>query len=247
MSNCSSCNQSHFLNRVAFVKSLDKIHNETTRNYFYAFFKFENLLFKLILLVVIGLIVMGSGFGIEKYILANKPDQIVLNPGVGLSLFDGANPSVVYLVQSIPIVISVIAFVFIPQWWLAFGFLFMGFGGLSNIIDRSLDFSYVQNGVTKSSLNAVVDYWPFVKTTINMNDVWVCIGIGVIVLCFIIWLVLTFKKYNQEEKQQALQASQVDENLANQMESSSNLVNQDSPTTTTSMVDSQPNESSISC
>ncbi len=206
MSHQPNANQSHFLNRVAFVKTLDKIQNESVRHYFYAFFSYQNLLFKLILFLAIGLIVMGSGFGIEHYILTNQPQMVVLNSGVGFSILNNASPSLVYFVQSIPILISFLAFIFIPQWWLIIGFLLMGFGGLNNIIDRSLDLSYVLHGVSYSTANAVVDYWPFVKTTINMNDVWICIGVGVIVLCFLIWLGISLKKSHDEEKQAQLVA-----------------------------------------
>lgn len=187
-------NKSHFLKKVAFIKHIEKIKNESLRKYCLSFFKIENLVFKLILFICIGIVVLGSGFGIEFWYVKNNPDAIVLNPGVGFSFGQNFDSWAVYLIQSIPIVISLIAFVFVPRWWMSFGFLMMLFGGLSNIIDRSLDF--VVNG--ESTLNKVVDYVSFLKTTINANDVWICIGVGFVVLSIIVWVFIAIKNDDHE-------------------------------------------------
>lgn len=210
-------NENPFLQKVLFKKTWDKIVVLSTRNYFYDLFLVRNLILKLFFICTLAILVLGLGFGLREHFLsviptASDPRPVVINFGIAMSTLasTGKNdPSVVYFVQAIPIIIAFLCLVLMPKWYIAIGFTMMFFGGLTNIIDRaipkdvmvywtSLSNWDLPSGIPHTYLghniyvihysHGVADYFKGINSIFNIADVFIIMGVVLGILAIIVWI-----------------------------------------------------------
>lgn len=185
--------------KILFEKSIMRIRNEGVRNYFLSLFNSKSLLIKIILFLLIGFVVLLFSFAIRNYYLTVDTKNTVFNDGVAFSMGSSLNSVTVYIIQSIPTFISFLAVIFTPKIIYYLPFIFVGFGGLSNIIDRSI--VDVMNGV--SYYNTVVDYLAASSSIFNLPDMFVVGGViwfGAITLINLLILIFNDKDKKQQIK-----------------------------------------------
>lgn len=103
-------------------------------------------IFKLIAFFIIGFVVIFTSFGVRESILsASKVTSLVLipnflnmelvfNEGVAFGNLGDAPSWVVYLVQSIPLIVGFIAIIFSKSLFIDVPLLFLFFGGFCNVV-----------------------------------------------------------------------------------------------------------------
>lgn len=118
--------------------------------------------------------------------------KIVQNSGIAFSGLQDQSSSLVYFVQSIPVIIGVSVLIFSNSIFIDIGLSFVLCGGLANIIDRTLPDNYQYLYMTNTE-NAVVDYlqFSFIKNSaiFNFSDVAIIFGIIIVVL-FVIYILI---------------------------------------------------------
>jgi len=144
---------------------------------------------------------MGSCFITRQVFIDYFPSSIVPNEGISFSAFAGANPNIIYLIQSIPCILTFLFFIFLNDKLVYISLLVVCFGGLSNIVDRALPLQLVVQGGVVFPSNAVVDYIPFFGTTCNLPDIYISVGACFVVLFLIIYIVKTYKTENKNKPQ----------------------------------------------
>lgn len=171
--------------------------------YVAALFLVKNLVLKFALVFIFAILIFSLGFGLRYHFLYVVHD-FVLNPGVGMSIAANQPVAVVYTIQALPCIFALLAFLFIPQWWVCFGFIMMFFGGLMNIIDRSMGgqvwnthwLTKPGHGILEQLKNKVVDYFNAPNSIFNIADVFVLLGVGFVVASIILFIVFLFLKEN---------------------------------------------------
>lgn len=198
-----SFKESKFLNFIFFRKSINKLKHEGLKKYLSSIFLLKNILLKIVLLILLGLLIFGLGFGLRHHYLYKEPNDVLLNPGIAFSHLANQNSSVVYFVQSIPCIISFLVFLFVPQWWISFGFIMMFCGGLMNIIDRSMSgqWFYPSENREVNLEGKVVDYFNGGSSVFNIADVFIIMGVCFAVLSIIIYVVILYKKEKAMEQE----------------------------------------------
>lgn len=161
------------------------------------------IIWKLIIFVIVAIITLTCCLVFRQQILDSKsysweliPNflnvNIVQNTGIAFSGLQNQSSSLVYFVQSIPVIIGIAILVFSNSIVIDIGLSFILWGGLANIIDRTQqdDYKYLYMVNTQ---NAVVDYlqFSFIKNSavFNFADVTIIIGIIIVVL-FIIYTLI---------------------------------------------------------
>lgn len=177
-------------------------------------YKTKLIIWKLLIFLLIGFVVTISSFLLRDAMLNAKSSNwilipnfininIVENTGIAFSGLSNSSSSVVYFVQSIPILIGGIIFFFSCSLYFDVGICLLFFGGLCNIIDRSIVDTYtnMQNLNGENTINAVVDYFEFDSGFINnfavfnLPDVYIICGVAeVIIIMLITWI----KEYREE-------------------------------------------------
>lgn len=174
------------------------------------------IIWKLLIFFIVGFSVLFSSFSVRHAMLNATSDswtlipgflniKIVENTGIAFSGLSSSSSSLVYFVQSIPIIIGGITFIFSTSLYLDFGISLLFFGGMSNIVDRSITDYYTNlNHLNNDNIyHAVVDYLEFNSNFINnfavfnLPDVYVIFG--VIVVAVIIIIISWIKEYRQEK------------------------------------------------
>ncbi|MDE7088304.1 MAG: signal peptidase II [Malacoplasma sp.] len=144
--------------------------------------------------------------------------KIIENTGISFGSLSQTSPGVVYFVQSLPIIIGFIAFIFSSHYFLDVGISMLFFAGMSNIIDRSLPDVYI-NKIMATENDAVVDYFQFsfIKDSaiFNFPDVFITISVGLICLHIIIAWVKEYKKESAKEKNKLVKEHVHDETRNN--------------------------------
>lgn len=204
---------------VLFKKPINKIKKLSIRNYFLSICSLKVIFWKLINLVWISTLVMASGFLVRQFaidLVVNTHQKehgsifsFTINNGVALGSLGNADVGLVYFLQALPILIGSIAFLFVKESYFYIPLLFLLFGGMGNIIDRSIP-EYQLIGIPGFSDNpndrggnvifhGVVDYWRFSNSVINLFDVYIVTGICVLILFLVINIVV---KWNDEKKKE---------------------------------------------
>lgn len=166
------------------------------------------VLWKSLIIGLTGFITLTCSFVFRQQILQSDVREwdlipgfleiyITQNTGIAFSGLENADSSFVYFVQSLPVVIGFIILIFSKSKTLDVGICFVLFGGLANIIDRSLVDNYKYLGdypnILGKTENAVVDYLRFSfipgSAIFNFPDVSIIFGIIIIVI-FVIYLLI---------------------------------------------------------
>lgn len=166
-------NRTSFSQKILFKKQILKIKNKKINKYFLSLFSLKVIILKLVFFLILSILIFSSSFGIREYFIQYNPEGIVLNPGIAFSQLNNANLTTVYIVQSIPVVVAFIAIIFVRNPFICFGLMMLFFGGLCNVIDRSLDGVIINNQDLK---NCVIDYIPVGKTMANLPDIYIITG-----------------------------------------------------------------------
>ncbi|MDC4163525.1 signal peptidase II [Mycoplasma sp. T363T] len=135
---------------------------------------------------------LGIGYKTEEgFININ----VITNKGVGFSLFN-SNPAIPYLLQILLTTVFLITFVFCKNIALIAFLPLIAFGGLSNVIDRSIPIKLSNTAIEN---NSVLDYFQFFKSSaiFNFADICIVIGFVLIFLNFFIELFVDFKNKNK--------------------------------------------------
>lgn len=181
-------NKKKFLHKSLFQKQILMIRNKKLQKYFLNLLEIKVLILKFVFFVILSTLIFTSSFGIRQYFIDFNPNEIVLNPGIAFSQFDDANSAVVYLIQSIPVILAFLAIIFLPNPYICIGLITLLLGGLTNIIDRSLGGEIEINNHLVSLKNAVIDYIPIGNTKANLPDIYIITGAslsGLITLIYI--------------------------------------------------------------
>lgn len=186
-----------FLNRSFFDGKLKKIDNLTLRNYIIESFKFKYIFTKLILILISGILIFSLGFGLREYFINYRSDEVVINYGVAFSLADSQNPAFVYTIQSIPVIFSFIGIVVFKNPLNYLGMTWMFFGGLMNIIDRSIATPATVNG--HSTINGVIDYFHAPGSVFNIADVFIVSGVIIAIVLIVTNLIIAFLKERKQD------------------------------------------------
>ncbi|GAA5414343.1 signal peptidase II [Ureaplasma ceti] len=199
-------NENKVLNYVIFHNLIAKLQKKGLKKYLSSIFLSKNVIFKTILLIIFAALIFGLGFGLRHYFLTYDPGAVVLNPGVAFSHLAHDSSSVVYFVQAIPCIIAFFIFVFVPQWWISFGFVMMFCGGLMNIIDRSMAgylIQYGPNGMLQkiSMAGKVVDYFNGGSSVFNIADVFIVTGVCFAVASLFLYAILVYLRDKKTEAQ----------------------------------------------
>lgn len=189
-----------WLNKVLFLEKINHLKSEETRKYWSNILLVKNILIKFLIFVLVGIFVMGLSFIVRQIMIDHHRSIIVDNTGVGFSI--GANasdPTIVYLIQAIPCIITFLIFFFVTNKWIYIGLYVIFFGGLSNIIDRALPLHIILANGKPFSSNAVVDYIQLfnTNTTCNLPDIFITIGAIYTILILIVTIFITWKKERQ--------------------------------------------------
>ncbi|WP_391517074.1 signal peptidase II [Mycoplasmoides gallisepticum] len=122
--------------------------------------------------------------------------NVITNSGVGFSLFN-QNPAVPYLLQSLLTIIFLITFIFSKNKALIVLLPLITFGGLANVIDRSVPIT-LSNGTVET--NSVLDYFQFFRSSaiFNFADICIVTGFALIFLTFVVDIFLDSKKKNKK-------------------------------------------------
>ncbi|WP_208895217.1 lipoprotein signal peptidase [Ureaplasma diversum] len=204
---------------ILFKKAINKIKKLAVRNYFLSICSLKVIFWKLINLTWIAILVMVSGFLVRQFAIdlvvsTNQKDHgsifsFTINNGVALGSLGNADVGLVYFLQTLPIVIGSLAFLFVKDSYFYIPLLFLLFGGMGNIIDRSIP-EYELVGIKGFSddpnqrggnviFHGVVDYWRFANSVINIFDVYIVTGICVLIFFLILNIVI---KWNEEKKKE---------------------------------------------
>lgn len=193
-------NKFEWLNKVLFIEKIDNLKSDEAKKYWSNILLVKNILIKFCAFILVGIFVMGWSFIARQIMIDHFPYKIVPNQGVGFSIAANANTSVVYLIQSIPCIITFLIFFFVTNKWIYIGLFVIFFGGLSNIVDRALPLNiYVINN-TRFPPNAVVDYIPWFNTSCNLPDIFITIGAIYTILVLVITIFITWKKESKKSK-----------------------------------------------
>ncbi|MDE5545164.1 MAG: signal peptidase II [Malacoplasma sp.] len=140
--------------------------------------------------------------------------KIIENTGISFGSLSQTSPGLVYFVQSLPIIIGLIAFIFSSHYFLDVGISMLFFGGMSNIIDRAITDVYLNN-ILPPEKDAVVDYFQFsfIKDSaiFNFPDIFITVSVGLICLHIIILWVKEYKRESAKEKNKLVKENIHDE------------------------------------
>lgn len=159
-------------------------------------YKSKYIFKKLIIFFIVGTIVLTCSF-VSRQLAIDSHSQyfnlmpgfvnirIVGNTGISFSILKGANISLILFIQSLPIVLSLLVISFSKDKLIDITLSFVFFGGLSNIIDRSVIDNYkFLSGL--DNLNAVVDYlqFSFIENSpiFNVPDIFIILSTLVLVV-----------------------------------------------------------------
>lgn len=205
-----------------FEKQINKIKIDWLKKYLIGLLSYKTIFYKSIYFILIALVVFVSGFLVRDFAINLVVDTkqtehgsifyLTLNNGVALGAGSNLDPVAIYFLQSIPIIVGFFAFVFTIKWWYYIPILFLVFGGLGNVIDRSIPeyslvgiepFTNQNTGGGNDIFNGVVDYWRFANSVINLFDVYIVVSICFLILSIIIEFIFSFNKdknKNQKDK-----------------------------------------------
>lgn len=167
-------------------------------------YKSKYIFKKLIIFFIVGTIVLTCSF-VSRQLAIDSHSQyfnlmpgfvnirIVGNTGISFSILKGANISLILFIQSLPIVLSLLVISFSKDKLIDITLSFVFFGGLSNIIDRSVIDNYkFLSGL--DNLNAVVDYLQF--SFIENSPIFNVPDIFIILSTLILVVYLLFSSFN---------------------------------------------------
>lgn len=172
------------------------------------------IFYKLFFFIIIGFLVLFSSFSLRELVLNASEKSWTLipnfidmnlefNKGIAFSGLSQTSSSVVYLVQSIPLVFGMVIFLFSKNIYVDIPIIFLIFGGLCNVIDRSV-VDYAQSDMSYNE-HTVVDYFQFTGGLItnsaifNMPDVYVIFGVILLILYLLISFIKDAKNSNNEQ------------------------------------------------
>lgn len=182
-----------WLNKVILSNKISKLKNEEFKNYLQDLFLVKNLIIKLLAFIIIGMIVVGLSFIVRQIFIDNYPNKIIPNTGISFSALTNASPAIIYLIQTIPCVLTFLLFLLLNDKLTYSALLIILFGGLSNIIDRALPLDLIIGNGVKFPNNAVVDYIPLIRTYANLPDIFISFGAGLAILSLIIYIIKTYR------------------------------------------------------
>lgn len=205
-------------NKSSFFNYLNKVKKHLSNIYLTKY-----LYIKTIVFLIVSILVLSTCFGMREAILNSKETSWVLipgflniyitqNPGIAFSGLANQSSSIVYLVQSLPIIVGGIVFIFSSKIFLDISILFLFFGGLSNIVDRAIVDYYPNNSYLNSleTVNTVVDYFQFSESFIsnfaifNLPDVYVIFSVILLVISILINFVKEYRENKGNESNEPI-------------------------------------------
>lgn len=182
-------------------------------NYLKKIYCSKLIIWKCIIFFSIGFVVLLSSFLIRDAVLNSTQSsrkfipnfidiELVFNPGVAFSSLSNMPFWFVYFVQAIPLIIGAFTFIFSKSVYLDVGIAFLFFGGMCNIIDRSI-VDITPNLYFDDQYHTVVDYLKFSSKFIgnfaifNLPDVYVVFS----VIYIVVFLAINFISETVTEKQ----------------------------------------------
>ncbi len=186
-----------FLNKCIFESKILKIKNKNVKRYFSNLLNYKLIILKLIFFILFSTLIFTSCFGIREYFLKYDCHSIILNSGVAFSQLSNASSTVVYFIQSIPVIVAFVVIMFIPNIYICCGLMILLLGGLTNIIDRSLGGEISQTNTCLK--DSVIDYIKIGNVKANLADIYIIVGTGLTVLIAIIF---TFKSIKNDDNLQ---------------------------------------------
>ncbi len=189
-----------FLNKILFEQKLEKVKKDSLRSYLKDFFLYKNLIFKLITLIFCFIVCAPLFFCIRNNVL-NGSVEPVMNSGAGFSTGENWNQGVVYFIKILIGVLFLSLGIFFNRWYVYIPALIIGFNGWLNVIDKAI--VDVWNG--ESHYNTVVDYIHLaegskIASVANVADVFITIGICLLVLGIIYYMFALSKENKQAEE-----------------------------------------------
>lgn len=128
--------------------------------------------------------------------------ELTFNPGIAFSGLSNNSSTLVYFVQSIPLIIGLTIFLFSKSYLIDIPICFLIFGGLSNVVDRSI----VDATLNSNFSHTVVDYFRFSDAffknfaIFNLCDVYIILGVIWLVILLLISFIKDIKNDNDENK-----------------------------------------------
>lgn len=180
--------------------------------YIKSIYKSKYLFKKLLIFFVIGLIVLTLSFVTRQLMLDSQTKNIALIPGfiginiignngISFSFLRNADVWLIYFIQCVPVVIAFFIISLSRNIWIDVTISFIFFGGLANVIDRSIIDVYKHIRIAQTN-NAVVDYFQFTfiknSAIFNIPDVFIVLSTLVVVVYLI---VSTFIHYTDKKHQ----------------------------------------------
>lgn len=188
--------KNQFFEKILFQNKIEKIKNQTIKEYFLKLLSYKALFWKLITILLAAAIICTISFSARAIVLNHFKSAIVYNPGVSFGLFEKLGPNFVLTIQIVTCAITFPLILVSTNMWFIVGFAGICFGGLCNVIDRSITIDPV------NKVHAVIDYIPFINSIINIPDIFitssaVVLGIGCLIL--IIQIIRTPDDTQQKE------------------------------------------------
>ncbi len=205
--------KNQFFEKVLFQNKIEKIKNQTIKEYFLKLLSYRTLFWKLITILLVSTIICVTSFSARAIVLNNFKNAIVYNPGVSFGLFAKLGPNSVLIIQIVTCAITFPLILISTNIWFIIGFAGICFGGLCNVIDRSITIDPVKK------VHAVIDYIPFINTVINIPDIFitssaVVLGVGCIIL--IIKIIKSPDDTQQKEVFESLKAQDNNQEIKNE-------------------------------
>lgn len=205
-------------------------------------YRSKYIIWKFIIFLVISLIVFTTSFVLRNNMLASTKQTydlipgfltiyIIDNTGIAFSGLSNSSSSLVYFVQSLPIIFSVLFLLFTKSFSIDIGLSLVLTGGLSNIIDRSLFDSYAHLQI--NGLNAVVDYFQFSfipnSAVFNFPDVSVIVGVIIVGITLVVqfikeWIQESSNKKNKNNNSQSQDIKLTDKEKENIKKENANKI-----------------------
>ncbi|MDE5651726.1 MAG: signal peptidase II [Ureaplasma sp.] len=198
--------KNHFLKKIFFQKKIEKIKNETLREYFLKLLSYKLVFWKLLVILIVAAIICVLSFSARAIVLNNFKNAIVYNPGVSFGFFSKLGPNSVLIIQIITCAITFPLILISTNMWFIIGFSGICFGGLCNVIDRSITIDPI------NKVHAVIDYIPFGKTVINIPDIFITSSAIVLGIGCLILIIKIIKSPDDTQQKEVVELSKKDDN-----------------------------------
>lgn len=198
--------KNQFFQKILFKNKIEKIKNQTIKEYFLKLLSYKVLFWKLIAILLVSTIICTISFSARAIVLNNFKSAIVYNPGVSFGLFAKLGPNSVLIIQIITCAITFPLILVSTNMWFIVGFAGICFGGLCNVIDRAITIDPIKK------VHAVVDYIPFINTVINVPDIFITSSAVVLGIGCLILIIKIIKSPDDSQQKEVVELSKTNDN-----------------------------------